>query len=73
MSDSIHEVPVTVHADNEKLAKDIHNFKEVVQDAARADEDEHRQGFKEAFRIHKKAVFWSVLLSAALVRPLSPP
>jgi SP family general alpha glucoside:H+ symporter-like MFS transporter len=33
--------------------------------AAKADAQEHQQTILEAFLIHKKAVFWSMALSAA--------
>ena len=33
--------------------------------AAKADAQEHQQTILEAFHIHKKAVFWSMALSAA--------
>jgi len=38
-----------------------------IQDAAQADEIEHKQTWKEAFAIHKKAIFWSMALSGALI------
>ena len=38
-----------------------------VKDAAHADEIEHKQTLSEAFAIHKKAIFWSMALSAALI------
>ncbi|KAF7291275.1 Maltose permease [Mycena indigotica] len=46
---------------------EIDNYAEVVKGAAANDEAEHKQTLREAFRIHKKAVFWSVVLSAALI------
>ncbi|KAJ7585660.1 maltose permease [Mycena floridula] len=56
-----------VRSDNQRLAHDITNYNQVVHDAAAADKAEHNMSVKEAFRIHKKAVFWSVVLSAALI------
>ncbi|KAF8189519.1 trehalose transport-related protein [Mycena galopus ATCC 62051] len=53
--------------DNAKLAHEIENYNEVIHDAAKADQVEHKQTIREAWAIHKKAVFWSVVLSAALV------
>ena len=50
-------------ADNEKLALET----EVIRDAAKADRSEHTMSLKEAFRVHKKAIFWSMALSAALI------
>jgi SP family general alpha glucoside:H+ symporter-like MFS transporter len=38
-----------------------------VKDAAQADEIEHKQTLAEAFAIHRKAIFWSMALSAALI------
>ncbi|KAJ7624619.1 maltose permease [Roridomyces roridus] len=61
------EPVVIVHTNNDRLGQDIDNYAEVVKDAARADAAEHTMSIREAFRIHKKAVLWSVLLSAALV------
>jgi SP family general alpha glucoside:H+ symporter-like MFS transporter len=56
-----------IRADNYKIANEMSNYNEVVHDAALADTAEHNMGVREAFRIHKKAVMWSVLLSAALI------
>ncbi|KAJ7624653.1 trehalose transport-related protein [Roridomyces roridus] len=56
-----------IHAHNERLAHDIDNYAEVLKDAAQADAAEHNMSLRDAFRIHKKAVFWSIMLSAALV------
>ncbi|KAJ7692464.1 maltose permease [Mycena rosella] len=56
-----------LRADNAKLAHDIDNYAQVTRDAAQADYAEHNMSVREAFRIHKKAVFWSVVLSAALI------
>ncbi|KZP26240.1 maltose permease [Athelia psychrophila] len=39
----------------------------VVHDAAKADHAEHDMTLREAFRIHKKAIFWSMALSGALI------
>lgn len=39
----------------------------VAKDAAIADAQEHQNTVKEAFRIHKKAIFWSMALSGALI------
>ncbi|KAJ7764394.1 maltose permease [Mycena metata] len=56
-----------LRTDNARLAHEIANYAEVTHDAAKADEAEHNMPIREAFRIHKKAVFWSVVLSAALI------
>ncbi|KAJ7637417.1 putative alpha-glucoside transport-related protein [Mycena rosella] len=56
-----------LRADNAKLAHDIDNYAQVTRDAAQADYAERNMSVREAFRIHKKAVFWSVVLSAALI------
>ncbi|KAJ7889441.1 trehalose transport-related protein [Mycena olivaceomarginata] len=56
-----------LRADNAKLAHEIDNYADVVQAAAQADQAEHKMTIREALRIHKKAVFWSVVLSAALI------
>ncbi|KAF7313085.1 Maltose permease [Mycena kentingensis (nom. inval.)] len=58
---------VHTQADTGRLAKDIDNYDEVVKNAAESDAKEHSQTIREAFRIHKRAVFWSVVLSAALI------
>ncbi|KZP14566.1 maltose permease [Athelia psychrophila] len=39
----------------------------VVHDAAKADHAEHDMSPREAFRIHKRAIFWSMALSGALI------
>ncbi|KAK6984885.1 maltose permease [Favolaschia claudopus] len=56
-----------VHADNTRLAHEIDNYAEVIHDAAKADEAEHTMSIRQALAIHKKAVFWSIALSAALI------
>ncbi|KAJ6628583.1 trehalose transport-related protein [Mycena sp. CBHHK59/15] len=56
-----------LRADNQKIAHEISNYAEVIHDAAQADKAEHNMSIREAFRIHKKAVFWSMMLSAALI------
>lgn len=40
---------------------------ETAQDAAAADEIEHKQTLAQAFAVHKKAIFWSMALSGALI------
>lgn len=57
----------TVRADNTRLAAAISDYHHLVQDAAKADAAEHKQTLKESFHIYKKAVFWSMFLSAALI------
>ncbi|KAJ6503790.1 maltose permease [Mycena sanguinolenta] len=56
-----------LRTDNAELAHEIENYVDVIKDAAQNDEVEHRQTVRQAWAIHKKAVFWSVVLSAALV------
>jgi SP family general alpha glucoside:H+ symporter-like MFS transporter len=36
-----------------------------LKDAARADHQEHSVSLKQAFLTHKKAIFWSMAMSAA--------
>lgn len=52
-------------ADNDDLAQKLetHTFR----DAAKADEVEHLMTLGEAWRIHKKAILWSMSLSRALI------
>jgi SP family general alpha glucoside:H+ symporter-like MFS transporter len=40
---------------------------DTVKDAAQADAIEHKQTLAQAFAVHKKAIFWSMALSAALI------
>ncbi|KAF8160277.1 hypothetical protein K438DRAFT_1909944 [Mycena galopus ATCC 62051] len=56
-----------VRADNARLAHEIGNYAEVTHDAAQADRVEHTMSIRDAFRTHRKAVFWSMVLSAALI------
>ncbi|KAJ7152083.1 trehalose transport-related protein [Mycena filopes] len=56
-----------LRTDNARLAHEIANYAEVTHDAAKADQAEHDMSIREALRIHKKAVLWSVVLSAALI------
>jgi MFS transporter, SP family, general alpha glucoside:H+ symporter len=60
----VHEAPSDVLvADNAKIASkmDAH----MVADAAKADAQEHKMTLMEAFQTHKRAIFWSMALSAA--------
>jgi SP family general alpha glucoside:H+ symporter-like MFS transporter len=43
------------------------DYAHLVKDAATADAAEHTMSVRQAFKIHKKAVFWSMALSAALI------
>ncbi|KAJ7091711.1 maltose permease [Mycena crocata] len=56
-----------LRTDNTRIAHDIDNYADVVKDAAQADAAEHNMSIREAFGIHKKAIFWSMMLSAALI------
>ncbi|KAJ6518515.1 trehalose transport-related protein [Mycena vulgaris] len=56
-----------LRTDNARLAHEIDNYAEVTRDAAQADLAEHNMSIRDALRIHKKAVIWSVVLSAALI------
>lgn len=38
---------------------------DVIKKAAKADAVEHQMSLREAFETHKKAIFWSMALSAA--------
>lgn len=40
---------------------------ETAKEAAAADEIEHKQTLAQAFAVHKKAIFWSMALSGALI------
>jgi SP family general alpha glucoside:H+ symporter-like MFS transporter len=40
---------------------------DTIKDAAQADRVEHKQTIREAFHVHKKAIFWSMALSGALI------
>jgi SP family general alpha glucoside:H+ symporter-like MFS transporter len=59
MSDGI------VLADNDQLMRKLDE--KVIKDAAKADAAEHQMSLREAFHIHKKAIFWSMALSGALI------
>lgn len=54
-----------VVADNHRLAEVIDAG--IIRDGAKADRVEHNMSLREAFRAHKKAIFWSMALSAALI------
>ncbi|EJD45772.1 trehalose transport-related protein [Auricularia subglabra TFB-10046 SS5] len=54
-----------VVADNDEIARKLDAA--VIQDAARADEAEHKMTLREAFAVHKRAIFWSMALSGALI------
>ncbi|KAH8926173.1 maltose permease [Atractiella rhizophila] len=51
----------------DEVVAHISDSKNVVHDAAEADAAEHRMTLREGFRVHKKAIFWSMALSAALI------
>nr|GAT58238.1 maltose permease [Mycena chlorophos] len=46
---------------------DIANYDQVVRDAAQNDAAEHNMNKREAFAMYRPAIFWSVVLSAALI------
>jgi SP family general alpha glucoside:H+ symporter-like MFS transporter len=54
-----------VTADNTDLANKLDES--TIKDAAKADAAEHQMSLKEAFFMHKKAIFWSMALSGALI------
>jgi SP family general alpha glucoside:H+ symporter-like MFS transporter len=56
-----------LRTDNARLAHGIDNYAEVTHDAAQADLAEHNMSIREALLIHRKAVMWSMVLSAALI------
>ncbi|KAJ9104114.1 hypothetical protein QFC19_004098 [Naganishia cerealis] len=56
-----------VRADNHDINNHIAGYSNLIRDAAQADQIEHEMGVRQALRIHKKAVFWSMALSAALI------
>ncbi|KAJ9111204.1 hypothetical protein QFC22_006579 [Naganishia vaughanmartiniae] len=56
-----------VRADNHDIDKHIAGYTDLIKDAAQADQIEHEMGVRQALRIHKKAVFWSMALSSALI------
>lgn len=58
---------VVTHVDESRLKNDISNYRDVLADAQKADEVEHTISLKDAFRVHKKAIMWSMLLSSALI------
>jgi SP family general alpha glucoside:H+ symporter-like MFS transporter len=54
-----------VVADNDNLMRTLDE--KVIKDAAKADAAEHQMTLSEAFHMHKKAIFWSMALSGALI------
>ncbi|GHJ90283.1 hypothetical protein NliqN6_6685 [Naganishia liquefaciens] len=56
-----------VRADNAEIDNHIAGYSDLIKDAADADQIEHEMGVRQALRIHKKAVLWSMALSAALI------
>ncbi|KAF5388947.1 hypothetical protein D9757_005152 [Collybiopsis confluens] len=62
----INNVPTDVLvADNDEILRNLNA--NTISDAAKADELEHKMTVREAFRSHKKAIFWSMALSGALI------
>ncbi|WRT64224.1 uncharacterized protein IL334_001153 [Kwoniella shivajii] len=57
--------PNVVVANNDELLTKIDH--QVLKDAAKADEAEHKISLADAFRTHKKAILWSMALSGALI------
>ncbi|KAF9066480.1 maltose permease [Rhodocollybia butyracea] len=63
---SIHDAPSdVVVANNDELLRKLDAT--MVSDAAKADRVEHQMTLREAFKTHKKAIFWSMALSGALI------
>lgn len=58
---------VVTHVDETQFEHDISNYRDLIADAALADQVEHTISFRDSFRIHKKAIMWSMLLSSALI------
>lgn len=52
-----------VHTDDLAHALDA----QVIHDAAKADATEHKMTLLQAFKSHRRAIFWSMALSAALI------
>jgi SP family general alpha glucoside:H+ symporter-like MFS transporter len=50
-------------AENDHLAVD----EKVISDAAKADDAEHNMSLWDVFQANKRAIFWSMALSAALI------
>lgn len=72
MADTEDTRRTVVRADNAEIDNHIAGYTDLIKDAAQADQIEHEMGVRQALRIHKKAVMWSMALSAALiVRKLS--
>ncbi|EIN04153.1 maltose permease [Punctularia strigosozonata HHB-11173 SS5] len=62
----MHEAPAdVVVANNDELVRKLDA--NVIADAAKADAQEHKMTVREAFIIHRRAIFWSMALSAALI------
>ncbi|KAI0699131.1 maltose permease [Cytidiella melzeri] len=58
-------VPAVIAAPDGELSQKFDP--KALQGAAKADAAEHQASVWEAFRIHKKAIFWSMALSGALI------
>jgi hypothetical protein len=67
MADTEDTRRTVVRADNADIDNHIAGYSDLIKDAAQADQIEHEMGVRQALRIHKKAVFWSMALSAALI------
>lgn len=63
------EKPEVVHDDVQSDASSIKDdvAKVILQDAKDASKDEHETTFREALKLHKKAVFWAVVMSLTIV------
>lgn len=61
--------PEVVHDDVQSDASSIKDdvAKVILQDAKDASKDEHETSFREALKLHKKAVFWAVVMSLTIV------
>ncbi|KIY70586.1 trehalose transport-related protein [Cylindrobasidium torrendii FP15055 ss-10] len=56
-----------VVADNDEILRSGKMDAHAVSDAAKADEAEHKMTLRDAWKSHKKAIFWSMALSGALI------
>lgn len=62
MSEQISPAPKNV-----VVAEHEHLDFTTIKGAAYADANEHSETLGQAYRVHKKAIFWSMALSAALI------
>ena len=58
----------TVHLEHVDGLTTLEEWKQIREDAIKAEQGEHRLSVKDAFRLYPKAIFWSFVISLCIVQ-----